>query len=51
MIVKVNLPVTSRKNESEKTSFIMSTDFVNKCNTLYDGYNWHKNHKWLGINT
>ena len=29
----------------------MSTDLVNKSKTLFDGYNWHKNHKWLGINT
>lgn len=29
----------------------MSTDLVNKCKTLFVDYNWHKNHKWLGINT
>jgi len=29
----------------------MSTDFVNKCKILLVGYNWHKNRKWLGINT
>jgi hypothetical protein len=29
----------------------MSTDFVNKYNVLFEGYYWHKNHKWLSINT
>jgi hypothetical protein len=29
----------------------MSTDFVNKCNAINIGRDWHKNYKWLGINT